>query len=218
MVINQKTGEYFGLVDANGILTELWEELPPERPVLVNKYSMTYGTGKPKVEVVTKCFRRDALQLTKEQLISKSQFLSLFQEEDTMSSKAIIESAKTGDVKNVEELLHLEIGRAIKRAIWVAEREDEFLAIPVLQDLSVKYGGITSKGDTTLTEKDGKSVKITKTEKVDDRVWQAILKKASKIGAIVKSAGNRAELIIRKKEVETFVKATKAVSGVSVEA
>lgn len=134
-----------------------------------------------------------------------------------MSSQAIIDSAKEGDVKKVEEILNAEIGRAIRRALWVAEKKDEFTAIPVLQDLQAKYGGVVSKGDQTLTKKDGKSIKLSKSDKVDDRVWQAILKKASKIGAIVKSTNNRAELIIRKKEADVYMKAAKAVNGITVE-
>lgn len=220
--MRSKSGEYFGLLDPNGNITEAWIDLPGERPIIVQKYNPMFGNGKPQIEVITRRFRRDALQLTKEQFASRDVVLGLFtnnNEEDEMSSNEIIESARGGDPKAVEEVLNQEIARALKRALWVAEKKDEFAAIPVIQDLQTKYGGVAvGKGDTTLTEKDGKSVKLSKTEKVDDRVWRAILKKASKIGAVVKSSGNRAELIIRKKEVEVFAKAAKAVNGITVEA
>lgn len=226
MIVKNKVGEYFGLVDPKGFLTEYWDELKGSHVIPVQKFQPILNTitegrwGSMRFEVVTKKFRRDYLQLTKEPDLVSKQFLnSFFSEEDEMAnSNAIIEIAKTGDVAKTEEALQSAIGQAVKRALWVAERNDEFLAIPVLQDLQAKYCGVAAKGDPTITEKDGKIVKLVKGQQVDDRVWQAILKKASKIGAVVKSSGNRAELIIRKKEVDVFVKASKAVAGITVEA
>lgn len=133
-----------------------------------------------------------------------------------MSSQAIVEAAKISAEK-VEEALESEVSKALKRALWVAEKKDEFAAIPVINDLIAKHGGVVSKGDITLTQKDATSVKLAKASSVDDRVWQAILKKASKIGVVTKSSGNRAELLIRKKEVEIFTKAVQAVNGITVE-
>lgn len=188
------------------------------------------------MELITKKFLRGSLELIKEQMASKEIVLNLFSEEyfmdakvnskngsekeaaeRTSTSQSLINAAKTGDPKAVEEAIFAEVGRAIHRALWVAEKTDEFLAIPVLQDLKVKYGGEKVKVDTTVSAKDGKVVKLAKSEKVDERVWAAILKKVQKVGAVTKSTGNRAECIIYKDEADVFIKAVKAVAGITVE-
>jgi len=132
------------------------------------------------------------------------------------NSNSIIELAKSGDVAKVEEALQSAIGQAIKRALWVAEKKDEFTAIPVLQDLQTKYGGVKTK--QALAPKDSKSVKLTKSDKVDDRVWQAILNKANKIGAVTKSTSKNAECSIEKTKADTFIKALKGIAGITVDA
>lgn len=237
IVVKTRVGEYFGLYDPTERIAELWDDLPEDAVIKVNKYDPRLGTGKPTVELITKKFLRGSLELIKEQMASKEIVLNLFSEEYFMDAKVngkvdgsekeaaertstsqnLINAAKTGDPKAVEEAIFAEVGRAIHRALWVAEKQDEFLAIPVLQDLKVKYGGEKVKVDTSVTAKDGKVVKLAKSEKVDDRVWSAILKKAGKVGAVTKSTGNRAECIIFKAEADTFIKAVKAVAGITVE-
>lgn len=220
MVVKTKSGEYFGLVDPTGMVTENWDDLPDGRPIMVHKYGMMYGTSSAQIEIITKKFRRDSLELQEGQLATKEQVVNLFtnKQEDFMSTSAnLIKSATVSGIAGVEEQIKAEVGAAIKRALWVAEKNDEFAAIPILQELSAKYCGTTIKTDTTLTEKDGKVVKLSKGEKVDDRVWAAILKKVSKIGGITKSTANRAECIISKKEADVFIKAVKAVAGITVE-
>lgn len=133
------------------------------------------------------------------------------------NSNAIIDIARTGDVKATEDALQSAIGQAVKRALWVAERKDEFMAIPVLQELDGKYnpGG---KASAPVAEiKDAKDLKLTKDSKLDDRVWQAILKKANKVGVVVKSSGNVAEVKIPKKEADAFGKAVAAVKGITID-
>lgn len=220
MVVKTNVGEYFGLVDPTGIIAENWNDLPDDRPVLVNKYCPRFGSGQAQIELISKKFIKGKLQLLREQLASKQMVLNLFNqsnEEDFMSTSAnLIKAAKEGGVQGVEEQIKAEIAAAVKRALWVARKQDEFVAQPILEELTVKYGGAKV---TTSSEapKDGKAIKLSKTDKVDSRVWDAILKKVAKIGAITKSTPNRAECVVDKKEADTFIKAAKAVVGITVE-
>lgn len=219
MVVRSRTGEYFGL--ANEFHSEYWNDLAPDTIITVQKYSPHFGDGAAHLDLVTRKFRRDGLTLEKtEQLARQELVLNLFtnNEEDFMSTSSnLIKAAKEGGAEAVEAAIKVETARAIHRALWVAEKTDDFAAIPVLQDLEAKYAGVKVKVDPTLTEKDGKAVKLSRSDKVDERVWAAILKKVSKIGAVTKSTANRAECIIQKKEAETFIKAAKSVNGITVE-
>lgn len=237
IVVKTQVGEYFGLYDPTKRIGELWDELPEDAVIQINKYDPRLGSGRPEVKLITKKFLRGSLQLMRDQeLASKQIVLNLFSEEYSMdprvndkengekeaaertcTSQNLINAAKSGAPKVVEEAIFAEVGRAISRALWVAEKTDEFGAIPVLQDLKVKYGGEKVKVNTTVSAKDGKVVKFSKSEKVDERVWAAILKKVQKVGAVTKSTGNRAECIIYKDQADTFIKAVRAVAGVTVE-
>lgn len=132
------------------------------------------------------------------------------------NSNGIIEIARTGDVKATEDALQSAIGQAIKRALWVAERNDEFMAIPILQELDVKYNPGGAKAVATTEIKDAKDIKLTKDAKLDDRIWQAILKKANKVGVVAKASGNVAEIKLPKKQADAFVKAVQAVKGITI--
>lgn len=180
-----------------------------------------YGLQGVEVKRVGSKFRRDALTMYNRNLeiaekhLVQNLFNQSTEEDEMANSNTIIEIAATGDVKKTEEILQSAIGQAVKRALWAAKRKDEFLAIPVLQELNAKYnpGGTQT---TAVEIKDAKDVKLTKSGAVDDRVWSAILKKADKIGAVRKSSGNVAEISLPKKESDTFVKAVQAVKGITV--
>lgn len=207
----------FTLVDPEGNIVNTWDILPKDRPITCKKYTVVYTGNQPRVQLITKIFRCDVLSLTKEEIPDKEFLNNFFTREATMANaQEIIDVAKTGDVAKTEEALQSAIGQAIKRALWLAEKKDEFTAIPVLQDLSVKYGGSVRKTD--VAPKDGKQVLLAKDAKVDDRVWQAILKKASKLGAVLSSSATKATISISKKELESFTAAAKAVVGISVTA
>lgn len=179
-----------------------------------------FTDGRPEIELVRTTFRRDALvELQRNVNIAEKRIVqTLFSnEEDDMSNATdIITIAATGDVKATEEALQSSIGQAVKRALWLANKKDEFMAIPVLEELSAKYGGGGEVKAATLDEKEGKVLKLAKADSVDDRVWQAILKKANKIGAVTKSAAKNAEMIVRKKEADTFIKAVSGVKGITI--
>ena len=194
---------------------------------MLQKFVPYFSSGYPEIQVVSPFlerfkYRRDYLvKLERNKELAEKQLVeNLFNnstEDDIMSnSNAIINIARTGDVKATENALQSAIGQAIKRALWVAERKDEFMAIPVLQELDGKYnpGGKSSAPAATI--KDAKDLKLTKDSKLDDRIWQAILKKANKLGVVVKSSGNVAEVKIPKKEAEVFSKAVAAVRGIIV--
>lgn len=216
-----KAGEYFGLADPYGIIVDAWDNLPESRPVLVYKFDGIYGRQGIEVVVVQKKFRRDYLLLKRNLELAERQLVqNLFsniqsEELDMSNAKAIIEIASTGDVKKTEEALQSAIGQAVKRAIWVAEKNNNFMAIPVLNELDAKYnpGGVQA---APAEIKDAKEVKLNKSSSLDDRVWQAILKKANKVGAVTKSSGNVAEIKVPKKEADAFVKACQAVKGITV--
>jgi len=217
--VRTKVGEYFGLVDPTEHVQNHWDILPDERPVLVWKYIPLLGSGRAVLEVVTKRFRRDSLVLSNTKTATRKEVAYLFSksnEEDSMSNATqIIELAKTGDKAATEEALKSSLGQAVKRALFMAERKNEFLAIPVLQELSIKYG-VTKAKKTELTEKEGKVVTLTKDGKVDSRVFDAILKKANKVGAVTATSGKGANLIIRNQEADAFIKACKMVVGITV--
>ena len=165
-------------------------------------------------------FRRDTLEIKRNLDIAERKIVqTLFtktEEAEMANATQIIEMAKTGDVTKTEEALQSAIGQAVKRALWVAKKNDEFNAIPVLTELNAKYnpGG---KASTPVEEiKDGKSVKLQKSSSVDDRVWQAILKKAGKVGAVTRATATLAEITLPKKQADTFVKAVQAVKGITV--
>lgn len=220
-VVQTKAGEYFGLVDPYGVIEDAWDSLPEGRAIQVQKYDGMYGSQGVEVVIVQKKFRRDYLRLERNSQLAERQlvqnlFSSTFSEELEMSNaKAIIEIAETGDVKKTEEALQSAIGQAVKRAMWVAERNNNFMAIPVLQELDAKYnpGGRQS---ASVEIKDAKEVKLNKGSSLDDRVWQAILRKANKIGAVTRSTSTVAEINVPKKEADAFVKACQAVKGITV--
>lgn len=221
MIVKTNVGEYFGLVDPTGIIEEYWDQLGDNTVIQVNKYNPLFGSGAPQIELISKKFLKGKLQLIKEQLASKEHVLNLFNnssEEDFMSTSSnLINAAKEGGVAAVEAQIQVEIAAAINRALWVANKQDEFVAIPVMEELKVKYGGGKVK-TSTEAPKDGKTIKLARSEKVDQRVWEAILRKVSKIGAVTKSTATRAECVVSKTEAEAFTKAAKAVNGISVEA
>lgn len=194
--------------------------MPGDRPILLLRYVPFFTDGRPEIELVRTTFRRDALvELQRNVNIAEKRIVqTLFSnEEDDMSNATdIITIAATGDVKATEEALQSSIGQAVKRALWLANKKDEFMAIPVLEELSAKYGGGGEVKAATLDEKEGKVLKLAKADSVDDRVWQAILKKANKIGAVTKSAAKNAEMIVRKKEADTFIKAVSGVKGITI--
>ena len=215
-----KVGEYFGLVDPTEHVQKNWDIMPPERPVLLWKYNPFFGSGKAVLEVIHKRFRRDSLELTSNtETATRKEVAHLFsknKEEDSMSNATeIIEIAKSGDVQATEAALKSAIGTAVKRSLFMAEKRNEFLAIPVLQELSVKYG-VTKAKATDLTEKEGKTINLAKDSKVDSRVFDAILKKANKVGAVTATSGKGATMIIRNKEADAFIKACKMVVGITV--
>ena len=220
-IVQTKAGEYFGLVDPTGFLVEEWENLPEGRAILVQKYEGMFGKQGIEIVVSQTKFRRDALKMYQKNLeIAERKLVeNLFNnstEDDIMAnSNEIIEIARTGNVKATEEALQSAIGQAVKRALWVAERKDEFMAIPVLQELNEKYNPGGAKTVTTEI-KDAKDIKLTKVADLDDRIWQAVLKKANKIGVVVKAFGHTAEIKLPKKEADTFVKAVQAVKGITI--
>lgn len=221
-IVQTKAGEYFGLVDPTGFLVEEWDNLPEGRTILVQKYEGM--CGKQGIEIVLKQskYRRDALKMYQKNLkIAERQLVeTLFNnstEDDIMANaNEIIEIARTGNVKATENALQSAIGQAIKRALWVAEKKDEFMAIPVLQELNEKYNPGGAKAVATTEIKDAKDIKLTKVADLDDRIWQAVLKKANKIGVVIKASGNIAEIKLPKKEADTFVKAVQAVKGITI--
>jgi len=220
--VQTRAGEYFGLVDPYGIIEEYWDQLPESQTVIVTKYDGLWGKYGIEVRAVQARFRRDSLKLKRDQDLAERQIVkNLFNntnnEEATMANaNDIITIAKTGDVKKTEDALQSAIGQAVKRALWVAEKKDEFMAIPVLQELDAKYNPSGAKANPVVEIKDAKDIKLVKNGNVDDRVWSAILKKAGKLGAVRKSTGNTAEISIPKKEAETFIKAVQAVKGIAI--
>lgn len=216
-----RAGEYFSLVDPYGIIEEYWDQLPESQTVIVTKYDGLWGKYGIEVRAVQARFRRDSLKLKRDQDLAERQIVkNLFNytnNEEAIMANAndIINLAKTGDVEITERALQSAIGQAVKRALWVAEKKDEFLAIPILQELDAKYNP-SAKANPVVEIKDAKDIKLVKNGNVDNRVWNAILKKAGKLGAVRKNTGNTAEISIPKKEAETFTKAVQAVKGIAI--
>jgi hypothetical protein len=227
-VVKTKIGEYFGLVDPTGFLTEEWDIIPGDRVVIVEKYvpilhgNKAVDTYMIQFNLERDKYRKDAIvKFNKYINLATKKLLETFfntnnEESEMANSTNIVDIAKTGDVAKTESALQSAIGQAIKRALWVAEKRDEFLAIPVLQELDAKYNPAGVKNQPEIVIANPVTVTLEKADSIDVRVWNAIIKKGAKLGMVLNSNNKKAEMQLPKKEAVHFIKAVEAVKGIKV--
>lgn len=210
-MIQHKAGEYFGLVESR--LAYIWEELPDTRPILVTSIDGMYGKQDTSVRYRKGYLKKpEAVSLQELQLI----FSTIQKKEDDMSiSGDLLEAVKQGGAEALETALQERLKVLIRRAYKKAEEECEFVAMAEIAKVQEKYGTPIKSGPV-VELKDAKEIKLTKTDSVAGPVWDAILTKASKLGVIMSSAGNKATVRIKNADAKVFEKACGAVKGITL--
>lgn len=212
-VVSTKVGEYLGLVDTH--IVKMWNELPPGRPVLVTRYNSLFGKQGTEIKFVKSALNHPEIVTSREY---ESLFnLNSYKEDDMSLSKDLVKIAAEKGLEALEAVLQERMKIIIKRAAKYAEEHCEFVAIPVITAIQVKYGTPVKSGDI-LDAKETKKVKLAKFGDINEAVWIAIMGKAAKIGVIMSNQNGKATLRIKNDEYTTFVKAAKLVKGLSVTA
>lgn len=220
IVLKSFAGEYFGIE----LTEQQFDSIPPDSHVMVSQVCPFFSNGVPELKIMTgRKFVKSYLQKTGESELPLLEFddpetlESLAEEELEMSTKRLIAFAAEGQLDAAEKYLSKLCHRAIQSAIRVAERKNEFLSIPQLQELQSRYESGESASAVKPLEKDARVLKITRTDKCPAGVWDAILAKVKKIGNVQKMEKNTCTAGMSKSEGEAFVKAVQKIAGLTVE-
>lgn len=220
IVLKSIAGEYFGIE----LTEQQFDSIPPDSHVMVSQVCPFYSDGVPELKFMTgRKFVKSYLQKTGESEMPLLEFddpeslQSLSEEEFEMSTKRLIAFAAEGQLDAAETYLSKLCHRAVQSAIRVAERKNEFLAIPQLQELQSRYKSGESAIAVKPLEKDARILKISRTDKCPIGVWDAILAKVKKVGNVQKMEKNACTAGMSKSEGEAFVKAVQKIAGLTVE-
>lgn len=122
-----------------------------------------------------------------------------------------------GDLVAVEEKILEKLGESIFYAIKRAEKENAFVAVACLQELSVKYPRKIKNNLTKEEINESIEIKIEVDESVKPVLKNAVFGKAKKIGNALTETKTKGVFLIRNNEVEKFIASTRRMDGFIVD-
>lgn len=120
------------------------------------------------------------------------------------STKKLIETAKKGDVDQLKKMLEDEKVRALKRALRIAMRDDDFEAMAAIQVVIDQLE--PKKVKTKPIDDDSTLVKVSRTPEASQKIYEMVLLKGSRKGKTVRQTAEFSVFAVKdKKSAEKFV-------------
>lgn len=114
------------------------------------------------------------------------------------STKKLIETAKTGNVEQLNKMLEDEKVRALKRALRNAMKVDDFTAMAAIQSVIDQLE--PKKAKTKKIDPEATLVKVSRTPEASQKIYDMVVLKGSRKGKTVRQTANFSTFAIKDKE------------------
>lgn len=114
------------------------------------------------------------------------------------STKKLIETAKTGNVEQLDKMLEDEKVRALKRALRSAMKVDDFTAMAAIQSVIDQLE--PKKAKTKEVDLEATLVKVSRTPEASQKIYEMVVLKGSRKGKTIRQTANSSTFAIKDKE------------------
>lgn len=114
------------------------------------------------------------------------------------STKKLIETAKTGNVEQLNKMLEDEKVRALKRALRSAMKVDDFTAMAAIQSVIDQLE--PKKVKTKEVDPEATLVKVSRTPEASQKIYEMVVLKGSRKGKTIRQTANSSTFAIKDKE------------------